>query len=78
MLDVMNVPLILHNLRKRFNQNEIYTNVGTMLISVSAATATEYQSHFPGLDILIAFSNSCLTSGEPLQAAAPVHTHHHR
>jgi len=40
MLDVMNVPLILHNLRKRFNQNEIYTNVGTMLISVSAATAT--------------------------------------
>jgi len=75
MLDVMNVPLILHNLRKRFNQNEIYTNVGTMLISVSAATATEYH---PGLDSLIAFSNSCLTSGEPLQAAAPVHTHHHR
>jgi len=35
MLDVMNQPLILHNLKDRFAQNEIYTNVGTILISMN-------------------------------------------
>ena len=35
MLDVMNHPLIVHNLRERFKQNEIYTNVGTILISLN-------------------------------------------
>ena len=33
MLDVMNEPLIMYNLSKRFKNNEIYTNVGTILIS---------------------------------------------
>uniref|UniRef100_A0A7S4DMC0 Myosin motor domain-containing protein n=1 Tax=Lotharella globosa TaxID=91324 RepID=A0A7S4DMC0_9EUKA len=31
----MGSPLILHCLRKRFERNEIYTNVGTILISVN-------------------------------------------
>jgi len=35
MLDVMNQPLILHNLKGRFEKNEIYTNVGTILISMN-------------------------------------------
>jgi hypothetical protein len=33
LLDVMNPPLIMYNLAKRFAENEIYTNVGTILIS---------------------------------------------
>lgn len=33
MLDVMNRPLIIHNLRNRYKNNEIYTNVGTILVS---------------------------------------------
>jgi myosin heavy subunit len=33
MLDVMNPPLIMYNLKMRFQENEIYTNVGTILIS---------------------------------------------
>jgi hypothetical protein len=28
-------PLILHNIKKRFKKGEIYTNVGTILISVN-------------------------------------------
>jgi len=35
MLDVMTHPLIIYNLKKRFKQNEIYTNVGTILISLN-------------------------------------------
>jgi len=35
MLDIMNRPLIVHNLRCRLEENEIYTNVGTILISVN-------------------------------------------
>jgi myosin-1 len=35
MLDEMNQPLILHNLSERFKKNEIYTNVGTILISMN-------------------------------------------
>eukprot|EP00462_Mataza_sp_D1_P023215 CAMPEP_0175129960 /NCGR_PEP_ID=MMETSP0087-20121206/5753_1 /TAXON_ID=136419 /ORGANISM="Unknown Unknown, Strain D1" /LENGTH=1504 /DNA_ID=CAMNT_0016412149 /DNA_START=25 /DNA_END=4539 /DNA_ORIENTATION=- len=35
LLDDMNPPLILHNLKKRFEQEKIYTNVGTILISVN-------------------------------------------
>jgi len=35
MLDVMNKPLILYNLKKRFEQNEIYTSIGTILISLN-------------------------------------------
>jgi myosin heavy subunit len=33
MLDVMSRPLIMYNLRERFLKNEIYTNVGNILIS---------------------------------------------
>ena len=33
LLDVMNQPLILYNLRRRFEANEIYTTIGTILIS---------------------------------------------
>jgi len=33
MLDVMNKPLILYNLKKRFENNEIYTSIGSILIS---------------------------------------------
>jgi len=35
MLDVMSQPLILYNLKHRFLKNEIYTNVGTILISIN-------------------------------------------
>jgi myosin heavy subunit len=35
MLDVMSHPLIVHNLRERFKTNEIYTNVGSILISLN-------------------------------------------
>mmetsp|Transcript_10588 Transcript_10588/g.25881 ORF Transcript_10588/g.25881 Transcript_10588/m.25881 type:complete len:1397 (-) Transcript_10588:192-4382(-) len=35
LLDNMGSPLILHCLRKRFERNQIYTNVGTILISVN-------------------------------------------
>ena len=35
MLDVMSRPLIMYNLRERFKQNEIYTNVGNILISIN-------------------------------------------
>jgi len=35
MLDVMSRPLIMYNLKERFKQNEIYTNVGNILISVN-------------------------------------------
>ena len=35
MLDDMSLPLILHALKSRFQKNEIYTNVGTILISVN-------------------------------------------
>ena len=35
MLDVMSRPLIMYNLRERFKQNEIYTNVGNILISLN-------------------------------------------
>ncbi len=35
LLDDMTAPLILHCLRKRFEDNKIYTNVGTILISVN-------------------------------------------
>lgn len=35
MLDVMNQPLILNNLKVRFAKNEIYTYVGTILISLN-------------------------------------------
>jgi myosin heavy subunit len=35
MLDAMSHPLIIHNLRERFKKNEIYTNVGTILISLN-------------------------------------------
>lgn len=35
MLDVMSRPLILYNLKERFKQNEIYTNVGNILISIN-------------------------------------------
>ena len=35
MLDVMNKPLILYNLTKRFESNEIYTAIGTILISIN-------------------------------------------
>jgi myosin heavy subunit len=34
-LDQLNKPLILHNLKQRFLKNEIYTNVGTILISIN-------------------------------------------
>eukprot|EP00472_Partenskyella_glossopodia_P009453 CAMPEP_0197517112 /NCGR_PEP_ID=MMETSP1318-20131121/2083_1 /TAXON_ID=552666 /ORGANISM="Partenskyella glossopodia, Strain RCC365" /LENGTH=1597 /DNA_ID=CAMNT_0043066413 /DNA_START=40 /DNA_END=4833 /DNA_ORIENTATION=+ len=35
LLDVMNEPLIMWNLHERFKNNEIYTNVGTILIAVN-------------------------------------------
>uniref|UniRef100_A0A7S3YTA7 Uncharacterized protein n=1 Tax=Lotharella globosa TaxID=91324 RepID=A0A7S3YTA7_9EUKA len=35
LLDVMNRPLILHNLRERYVDNQIYTNVGTILIALN-------------------------------------------
>lgn len=35
LLDVMNDALILHNLRKRFEDDKIYTSVGTILISIN-------------------------------------------
>lgn len=35
MLDVMSHGLIIHNLRERFKLNEIYTNVGTILVSLN-------------------------------------------
>mmetsp|Transcript_31812 Transcript_31812/g.77526 ORF Transcript_31812/g.77526 Transcript_31812/m.77526 type:complete len:1662 (+) Transcript_31812:33-5018(+) len=35
LLDVMNRPLILHNLRERYTDNQIYTNVGTILIALN-------------------------------------------
>ena len=35
LLDQMNNPLILHNLRGRFKRDDIYTNVGTILISIN-------------------------------------------
>lgn len=35
LLDDINAPLILHNLRKRFEQDKIYTNLGTILISIN-------------------------------------------
>jgi myosin heavy subunit len=35
LLDSMEVPLILHNLKSRFQRNEIYTNVGTILIALN-------------------------------------------
>jgi hypothetical protein len=35
LLDEMTPALILHNLRERFKKNKIYTNVGTILISVN-------------------------------------------
>ena len=39
LLDDMGAPLILHNLRKRFeDKKEIYTNVGNILISINPYT----------------------------------------
>ena len=35
LLDDMSAPLILHNLRKRFEAGQIYTDVGNILISVN-------------------------------------------
>jgi len=35
LLDEMNEPLILYNLKERFAKNEIYTNIGTILISAN-------------------------------------------
>ncbi|GAB5362911.1 hypothetical protein AAMO2058_000839200 [Amorphochlora amoebiformis] len=35
LLDAMSAPLILHCLRKRFESDKIYTNVGSILISVN-------------------------------------------
>jgi len=35
LLDRMSAPLILHNLRARFENDEIYTNVGTIVISIN-------------------------------------------
>jgi myosin heavy subunit len=35
LLDSMEVPLILHNLKERFQRNDIYTNVGTILIAIN-------------------------------------------
>eukprot|EP00475_Leptophrys_vorax_P042051 TRINITY_DN79370_c0_g1_i1.p1 TRINITY_DN79370_c0_g1~~TRINITY_DN79370_c0_g1_i1.p1 ORF type:complete len:1265 (-),score=404.92 TRINITY_DN79370_c0_g1_i1:50-3844(-) len=35
LLDDINAPLILHNLRKRFESDKIYTNLGTILISIN-------------------------------------------
>ena len=38
LLDSMSAPLILHNLKKRFDRDQIYTNIGTILISVNPYT----------------------------------------
>eukprot|EP01083_Nonionella_stella_P052430 139092_1 len=35
LLDTMNDPLILHNLRSRFENDQIYTQIGTILISIN-------------------------------------------
>lgn len=35
LLDDINAPLILHNLKKRFESDKIYTNLGTILISLN-------------------------------------------
>ena len=35
LLDDLAAPLILHNLRKRFEKGEIYTNIGNILISIN-------------------------------------------
>lgn len=35
LLDDMGAPLILHNLRKRFEGGDIYTNIGNILISIN-------------------------------------------
>ena len=35
LLDDMAAQLILHNLKKRFERGDIYTNIGTILISVN-------------------------------------------
>lgn len=35
LLDDMNIPLIMHNLKERCKKNLIYTNVGTILISIN-------------------------------------------
>ena len=35
LLDEMSLPLILHTLKSRFQTNNIYTNVGTILISIN-------------------------------------------
>jgi len=35
LLDTMNRPLILYNLRKRFQKEQIYTRIGTILISIN-------------------------------------------
>lgn len=34
-LEELNVPLILHNLKERAKNRQIYTNVGTILISIN-------------------------------------------
>lgn len=41
LLDNMSDPLILHNLRKRFERGEIYTNIGTILISINPYTSLD-------------------------------------
>eukprot|EP01083_Nonionella_stella_P139035 423279_1 len=38
LLDALSDPLILHNLRKRFERGDIYTNIGTILISINPFT----------------------------------------
>eukprot|EP01094_Clydonella_sp_ATCC50884_P015120 TRINITY_DN2569_c0_g1_i1.p1 TRINITY_DN2569_c0_g1~~TRINITY_DN2569_c0_g1_i1.p1 ORF type:complete len:1924 (-),score=743.67 TRINITY_DN2569_c0_g1_i1:162-5840(-) len=35
LVDNMNEGLIIHNLRERFKRNQIYTNIGTILVSVN-------------------------------------------
>ena len=35
LVDDMNEGLILHNLRERYKLNEIYTNIGTILVSIN-------------------------------------------
>jgi myosin protein heavy chain len=35
LLDDLAAPLILHNLRKRFEKGDIYTNIGNILISIN-------------------------------------------
>eukprot|EP01083_Nonionella_stella_P277197 942359_1 len=41
LLDVMSMPLILHNLRKRFEGGNIYTYIGTILISINPFCALD-------------------------------------